>query len=308
METVTTIGLDLAKNVFQVHGVDATGKTVLRRKLRRGEVTDFFAALPPALIGMEACGGAHFWARELGRPGHEVRLMPAAYVKPYVKRGKTDAADAEAICEAVTRPTMRFVPARTEAQQASLVESRARDMLVRQRTQTINALRSHLAEFGIVAPQGRKVAELVAIVKDAEDARLAALAREVLLDLVGQIETLDERIARIEGRMVRRAREDATARRLATIPSIGALGATALAALVTDPQRFATGRHFAASIGLSPQPHSSGGKVATGRDLEAGQRDAAAAAGPRRHCVPAIRQEGSGRCGLDRAAAGTAAF
>jgi transposase len=140
MERATTIGLDLAKSVFQVHGIDAAGGIVLRRKLRRPELLEFFAALPPALVGMEACGGAHYWARELTRLGHTVRLMPPAYVKPYVKRGKTDAADAEAICEAVTRPTMRFVPAKTAAQQASLVELRVRDMLVRQRTQTINAL------------------------------------------------------------------------------------------------------------------------------------------------------------------------
>ena len=218
MEAVTTIGLDLAKNVFQAHGIDAAGKVVLRRKLRRGEVLDFFAALPPATVGMEACGGAHYWARELGRLGHAVRLMPPAYVKPYVERGKTDAADAEAICEAVTRPTMRFVPAETEAQQAGLVELRARHMPVRQRTQAIDALRSHLAEYGVVAAQGRKVAELVAAVRDTWDGRLPGPAREALLDLVGQIEALDERIAQLEGRMVRHARENETARRLATIP------------------------------------------------------------------------------------------
>jgi transposase len=265
METVTTIGLDLAKNVFQVHGIDATGKAVLRRKLRRGEVVDFFAKLPPATVGMEACGGAHFWARELGQLGHTVRLMPPSYVKPYVKRGKTDAADAEAICEAVTRPTMRFVPAKTADQQASLVELRVRDTLVRQRTQTINALRSHLAEYGIVAAQGRKVGELIAIVRDNEDARLPALAREALLDLVGQIEMLGERIARLDGRMVRHARENETARRLATIPGIGAVGATALQSLVPDPQGFASARHFAAWLGLTPKAHSSGGKERLGR-------------------------------------------
>jgi transposase len=264
METITTIGLDLAKNVFQVHGIDAAGKAVLRRKLRRGEVLDFFAALPRALVGMEACGGAHFWARELGRLGHGVRLMPPSYVKPYVKRGKTDAADAEAICEAVTRPTMRFVPAKTEAQQASLVELRVRDMLVRQRTQTVNALRSHLAEYGIVAAQGRKVAELIGVVRDAEDRRLPGLTREALLELVGQIEALEERVAQLDGRMVRHAREDETARRLATIPGIGAVTATALGGLVSDPQGFASARHFAAWLGLTPKPHSSGGKARLG--------------------------------------------
>ena len=265
MDKATTIGLDLAKNVLQVHGVDAAGKVVLRRKLRRSAVLEFFAAQPPALVGMEACGGAHYWARELTRLGHTVRLMPPSYVKAYVKRGKTDAADAEAICEAVTRPTMRFVPAKTEAQQACLVELRTRDLLVRQRTQAINALRSHLAEYGIVAAQGRKIAELITLVRDGDDARLPDLAREVLRELVAQIETLSERIARIDGRMVRQARENETTRRLASIPGIGAVGATALAGLVPDPHGFTSARHFAAWLGLTPKPHSSGGKDRLGR-------------------------------------------
>ncbi|MBL6458852.1 IS110 family transposase [Belnapia sp. T6] len=265
MEEITTVGLDLAKSVFQVHGVNAAGGVVLRRKLRRSALLDFFETLPPALVGMEACGGAHHWARELTRLGHTVRLMPPAYVKPYVKRGKTDAADAEAICEAVTRPTMRFVPIKTEAQQASLVELKVRDMLVRQRTQTINALRSHLAEYGIVAAQGRKLVELIAVVRGDEDSRLPHLAREALSELVAQIEALQERIERLDSRMVRHAREDETARRLASIPGIGAIGATALAAMVSDPQGFASARHFAASLGLTPKPHSSGGKERLGR-------------------------------------------
>jgi transposase len=265
MEKATTIGLDLAKSVFQVHGIDAAGGVVLRRKLRRAEMLEFFAALPAALVGMEACGGAHYWARELTRLGHAVRLMPPAYVKPYVKRGKTDAADAEAICEAVTRPTMRFVPAKTEAQQASLVELKVRDMLVRQRTQTINALRSHLAEYGIIAAQGRKVSELIAVVRDGDDTRLPGLAREALGELVGQIEALEQRIARLDSRMVRHARENEVARRLASIPGIGAIGATALAGLVADPHGFASARHFAAWLGLTPKPHSSGGKERLGR-------------------------------------------
>src|SRR5919107_1389599 len=168
--TITTIGVDLAKNSFQLHGVDPTGRTALRKKLSRSRLLAFFADLPACTIGMEACGGAHHWARELTRLGHTVRLMPPAYVKPYVKRGKTDAADAEAICEAVTRPTMRFVPAKTEVQQAAAVQLKVRDMLVRQRTQTINALRSYLAEYGIVAAQGRKLAELTALVRDSDDA------------------------------------------------------------------------------------------------------------------------------------------
>ena len=265
MEKVTTIGLDLAKSVFQVHGIDAAGGVLLRRKLRRSALLDFFAALPPMLVGMEACGGAHYWARELTRLGHTVRLMPPAYVKPYAERGKTDAADAEAICEAVTRPTMRFVPAKTEAQQASLMELKVRDMLVRQRTRTVNALRSHLAEYGIVAAQGRRVSELIEVVRDGDDARLPDPAREALGELVAQIEAMEERIGRFDRRLVRHAREDETARRLASIPGIGAIGATALAAIVPDPHGFASGRHFAASLGPAPKPHSSGGKERLGR-------------------------------------------
>lgn len=262
----TTIGLDLAKNVFQVHGVDAGGEVVLRRKLRRAEVEDFFKALPPATVGMEACGGAHYWARELSKLGHAVRLMPPAYVKPYVKRGKTDAADAEAICEAVTRPTMRFVAAKTEAQQSAGVELKVRQMLVRQRTRSVNALRGHLAEFGIVAAKGLgKVADLIAIVRDAEDRRLPGAAREALAELVGQIEALQERIAGLETRMVRRSRTDETARRLATIPGIGAITASALQAMVPDPTAFRSARHFAAWLGLTPRANSSGGKERQGR-------------------------------------------
>ena len=265
MERATTIGLDLAKNVMQAHGIDAAGKIVLRRKLRRGAVLEFFAALPSALIGMEACGGAHHWARELTRLGHAVRLMPPAYVKAYVKRGKTDAADAEAICEAVARPTMRFVPVKTEAQQAGLVDLKVRDMLVRQRTQTVNALRSHLAEFGIVTARGRKVAELIALVRDGDDDRLPGPAREALSELAAQVEVLEARIERLDRRMVGHVRENETARRLASIPGVGAITATAFAGLAPGPHGFASARHFAAWVGLTPKPHSSGGKERMGR-------------------------------------------
>lgn len=266
MQQATTVGLDLAKNVFQVHGVDDGGRAVLRRKLRRGEVEDFFRAQPPLIVGMEACGGAYHWARVIEGLGHRVRLMPPAYVKPYVKRGKTDAADAEAICEAVTRPTMRFVPPKTEAQQAAGTELKVRQMLVQQRTRTVNALRGHLAEFGVVAAKGMgKVADLIAILRDDDDRRLPSAAREALLELAGQIEALEERIGRLETGMVRRSRTDETARRLATIPGIGAITALALQAMVPDPKGFQSGRHFAASLGLAPRAHSSGGKERLGR-------------------------------------------
>jgi transposase len=271
MEKITTIGLDLAKNVFQVHGVDAAGQAVLRRKLRRGDVEEFFRRLPPATVGMEACGGAHHWARVLGTLGHRVLLMPPAYVKPYVKRGKTDAADAEAICEAVTRPTMRFVPVKTETQQAAAAELKVRQMLVEQRTRVVNGLRGHLAEFGIVAAKGMgRVADLAAIVRDPADSRLPSMAREALLVLVEQIEDLDRRIERVETAIVRRSRTDETAKRLATIPGIGAITANALQALVPDPGGFKSGRHFAAWLGLAPRAHSSGGKERLGRISRAG--------------------------------------
>jgi transposase len=266
MKQAITIGLDLAKNVFQVHAIDGSGEVVLRRKLRRAEVDSFFRSQPPLTVGIEACGGAHHWARVLENLGHRVRLMPPAYVKPYVKRGKTDAADAEAICEAVTRPTMRFVPAKTEAQQAAGVELKVRQTLVRQMTRTVNALRGHLAEFGIVAAKGIwKVVDLIGVVRDPDDRRLPPAAREALLELVGQVEALRQRIDRLDSAMVRRTRTDETARRLATIPGVGAITASALQALVPDPKGFGSGRHFAAWLGLTPRPHSSGGKERLGR-------------------------------------------
>src|SRR3954469_19486569 len=199
MGEVTTIGLDLAKHVFQVHGVDAEGATVLRKQLRRGQLVAFFARLPGCLVGLEACPTAHYWARELQALGHEVRLMPAQYVKAYVKRNKNDAADAEAICEAVRRPTMRFVPAKTSDQQAAVLLHRVRERLVRQRTALVNALRAHLAEFGVIAPVGlRNVAGLIAIVRDDSDRRLPDLARQVLAVLADQVEQLVSALAAME--------------------------------------------------------------------------------------------------------------
>src|ERR1700712_3635386 len=200
---ITTIGLDIAKRVFQAQGVDASGKAVLRRKLQRAEVLAFFAGLPPCLVGIEACATAHYWAREIKALGHEVRLMPPSYVKPYVKRGKTDAADAEAICEAVTRPTMRFVPIKTAEQQAVLMLHRTRDLLMRQRTMLVNALRGHMAELGVIAPQGiSRVADLIAVLMDEDEEGIPGLARQALRGLVAELETLGERIKAIEAAIV----------------------------------------------------------------------------------------------------------
>lgn len=258
---ITTIGLDLAKNLFQVHAVDGDGQVVLRRRLARAEVVPFFATLAPCRIGVEACGTAHYWARELIALGHEVRLMPAAYVKPYVKRGKNDAADAEAICEAVTRPTMRFVPVKSAEAQSVLMVHRTRDLLVRQRTMLVNALRGHLAELGIVAAQGiAKVTQLTAIVFDEDDGRLPIFARQALQALVTQIRDVQARIATLETELVAWCRRDDASRRLATIPGVGPITATAMAATVTDPSCFSSGRQLAAWLGLVPRQNSSGGK------------------------------------------------
>jgi transposase len=258
---ISTIGLDLAKNLFQVHAVDRDGQVVLRRRLARAEVVPFFAALAPCRIGVEACGTAHYWARQLIALGHEVRLMPAAYVKPYVKRGKNDAADAEAICEAVTRPTMRFVPVKSAEAQSILMVHRTRDLLVRQRTMLVNALRGHLAELGIVAAQGiANVTQLAAIVLDEADGRLPIFARQALQALVHQIREVQARIATLEAELVAWCRRDDASRRLATIPGVGPITATAMAATVTDPSCFSSGRQLAAWLGLVPRQNSSGGK------------------------------------------------
>jgi transposase len=263
--TVTTIGLDLAKAVFQVHGVDAQGKVALRKRLRRSEVVRFFAALPSCVVGMEACGSGHFWARELRRLGHEVRLMPPQYVRPYVKTNKHDAADAEAICEAATRPSMRFVPVKTADQQAVLLMHRARELLVRQRTMLANALRAHAAEFGIVAPKGiQRLPELHAAVAVSDEDQIPALARPVLQALTDQIEAVDARILEIERQLLAWHRSSAASRRLATIPGIGPITASAIAATVADAAQFASARQFAAWLGLVPRQHSSGGRERMG--------------------------------------------
>jgi len=270
---ITTIGLDIAKNVFQVHGIDAQEKVVVRKQLRRGKLMAFFEALPPCLIGMEACATAHYWARELTKLGHEVRLMPAKDVKAYVKRNKNDAADAEAICEAVRRPTMRFVAAKSAEQQGQLMQHRTRDLMMRQRTQVINALRAHLAELGIVAAQGDKgVKELLAIVTDKGDERLPTDARASVIVLAAQLEAVQTLIGSIERRIKTQHRANEASKRLETIPGIGVIGATAIAATVADPTVFRSGRDFAAWIGLVPRQDSTGGKQKLGPISKQGDR------------------------------------
>jgi transposase len=270
---ISTIGLDLAKNVFQVHGIDTNDKVVVRRQLRRSQVIAFFEALPPCLVGMEACATSHHWARELRKLGHEVRLMPAKDVKAYVKRNKNDAADAEAICEAVRRPTMRFVTVKTAEQQGQLMQHRVRDQLMRQRTQLINALRSHMAELGIVAAQGREgLKELLAIVANASDSRLSLHARASLMVLAAQLQACQTLIGTLEKRIIRQHKSSDKSRRLETVPGIGVIGATAIEATVTDPNAFRSGRDFAAWIGLVPRQDSTGGKQKLGRISKQGDQ------------------------------------
>jgi len=270
---ISMIGLDLAKNVFQVHGVDADGEVVLRRKLRRGEVLIFFSRLSPCLVGMEACASSHHWARELAALGHTVRLIPPSYVKPYVRRGKNNAADAAAICEAISRPTMRFVPVKSTDQQAVLVLHRGRDLLVKQRTMLINALRCHLAEFGIVAAQKRTgLAQLVALVKDDAEEGVPVLARRALEPLISQLQQAQVAIARLDKEIEAWHRSDPASRRLGTIPGIGPIIASAIAATMLDPLHFRSGREFAAWLGLVPKQNSSGGKERLGRISRQGNR------------------------------------
>src|SRR5215471_10143455 len=268
--TVATIGLDIAKSVFQVHGVDSAGQVVVRQRLTRRRVLAFFEKLAPCLIGIESCSSSHYWARELIARGHEVRLMPAQYVKPYVKRGKNDAADAEAICEAVMRPTMRFVPVKTPEQQSVMMLHRVRLMLNRQRTQLSNAIRAHLSEFGIVAPIGRRgIDQLLALVADEEDTRVPADARQML---AAQLAVVKEQILENDRRVRASARETELGRRLMEVPGVGPLLASALVATVADPTAFKTGRDLAAWIGLVPKQNSSGGKERLGSISKAGIR------------------------------------
>ena len=271
--TVTTVGIDLAKSVFQVHGADRDGRVVLRRRLARGRLLDFFAKLPPCRIGLEACASAHHWARRLTALGHDVRLIPAQYVKPYVKRNKTDAADAEAICEAVSRPTMRFVPIKSLDQQAVLALHRVRALLVRQRTQLANAARGILGEFGLVVPRGiRRLAELRARMAAVAEDELPDQARAAVGLLFQQLEATQGRIGTVEEAILAWHERSEASQRLATVPGIGPLTATALVAAVGDASQFASARHFAAWLGLTPRVRASGGREKLGRITKAGDR------------------------------------
>lgn len=274
MAEVTTIGLDIAKHVFHAHGADASGRAIFSRKITRGKLLDFFAAHPRCLVALEACGGAHHWAREWQTMGHQVRLIPPAYVKPFVKRHKNDAVDAEAICEAAQRPSMRFVAVKSEEQQAAALVFRTRDLAVRQRTQLGNAIRGHLTEYGWVAPKGLShLAMLADLLADGEMAQtLPEAARPIFAMMVDMMAELDKRIAMLDKEIGRRAREDEIARRLMTIPGIGPITATAIAAIAPPAATFAKGRDFAAWLGLVPKQASTGGKQKLGSISRMGER------------------------------------
>jgi transposase len=273
MQAVTTIGLDIAKSVFQVHGVDATGNVIVRRQLKRRYVLAFFQKLPPCVVGIEACATAHHWSRALKAIGHTVRLMPPAYVKPYVKRQKNDAADAEAICEAVTRKSMRFVETKTLEQQSCLMLHRTRHLFIRQQTAVINAIRAHLAEFGIVARVGRNgVADLLDIVANPSDGRLPEVARACLAALGVQLRMLKTLILDFDRRIMAWHRSNEMSKRLDEIPGVGPALATALVASVADPKAFRSARNFSAWVGLVPKQHSSGGKDKLGSISKQGDR------------------------------------
>ena len=269
MIDITRIGMDTSKSIFVLHGVDAAEQPVLRKRLRRGQVLEYFAKLPATLIGIEACGSAHHWARELSALGHEVVLIAAQHVKPYVRRNKNDDADAEAICEVMSRPRTRFVPIKSEEQQAALMLVGTRDALVRRRTQLTNMIRGHAAEFGLVAARGLdKIDALLARVE--ADAALPVLARELFAELGEDYTALQNRLGKIEKALLAWHRHDPQSRRLAEIPSIGPIGATLLAMKVPDPGAFRSGRDFAAWIGLTPKDHGTAGRQRLGAITRAG--------------------------------------
>jgi transposase len=273
MQTISAIGLDIAKSVFQVHGVDAAGQVVVRRQLKRRQVIAFFRKMPPCLVGIEACASSHYWSRELQALGHSVRLMPPAYVKPYVKRQKNDMADAEAICEAVTRANMRFVPTKTPEQQSGLMLHRTRCLFVRQQISVINAIRAHLAEFGIVASVGRRgIKELLRVAADPSDKRVPEMVRVCVAALGSQLLSLKKQILDFDRMIMAWHRSNQTSKRLNNIPGVGPLLATALVASVSDPKTFRSGRNFSAWIGLVPKQHSSGGREKLGSISKQGDR------------------------------------
>ena len=271
--SVTTIGLDLAKSIFQIHGVDARGNAVLKRRVRRGELLTFFGNLPACLVGMEACSSAHYWARELMALGHEVRLIPPQYAKPYVKRNKTDAADAEAICEAVVRPNMRFVPVKSRGGQGLLTLHRVRSLVVRQRTASVNAARGLLSEFGLVAPKGMcRIASLRRDMEAATEDVLPREAREALDVLFEHLDALTQRLDAVDREILAWHKASEVSQRLAGAPGVGPLTATALIAAVGDASQFATARHFAAWLGLTPRISASGGRERIGRISKGGDQ------------------------------------
>lgn len=273
MDKISTIGIDIAKNVFQIHGINELGEIVVRRQLKRSQVLKFFAKLPACLVGMEACATSHYWARELSKLSHDVRLMPPRYVKPYVKRNKNDAADAEAICEAVERPNMRFVPIKSPEQQSVLMLHRTRQLFIRQRTALINAIRAHMAEFGIVAGVGRNgVEKLLEIITNGQNERVPETAREIFLALAAQLELVKRQILQADQRILTWHRASPTSKRLEAIPGVGPLIASALVANIPDPDVFRSGRDLSAWIGLVPKQNSTGGKDRLGSISKAGNR------------------------------------
>lgn len=273
MEDITTVGIDLAKSIFHVHAINQAGQVVLQKALKRHNLIAFFQKLRPCLVGMEACGSAHHWGRVLTQLGHAVRLIPPAYVKPYVRRRKNDLADAAAICEAVTRPTMRFVPIKTEGQQAALMLHRVRLLLLSQRTALICAIRGHMAEFGLTAPRAvHNMQLLFDFLADEDDERLLSLARDALRPLVDQLGHIDIQLARLNRELLTWHRANLVSQRLASIPGVGPVTATALAASVTEPSMFASAREFSSYLGLAPRQTSTGGRTKLGRVSKMGDR------------------------------------
>jgi transposase len=272
VKQINRIGMDTSKHIFQLHGVDAAELPVLRKKLSRKQMLDFFARLPATVIGMEACGASQYWARELGKLGHEVKLMAPQLVKPYVTRNKNDWRDAEGLCEAMSRPSMRFVPVKTAEQQAALMLTGIRDGLIVRRTQLGNTIRGHAAEFGLIAPKGLdKLEEL--LTRIAQDEALPVLARELFTVLGREYDGVEDELKKIEVKLIAWHRSDAVGRRLAQIPSVGPIIATVLVMKTPDPGAFRSGRHFAAWLGLTPKDQSTGGKIRLGKITRAGDED-----------------------------------